>query len=226
MMQANVDSVDIIVRGKGGHGAAPHTTLDPIPVAARIVLDLQTIKSRSLDPLDQAVVTVGSIHGGTKHNIIPDEVRLQLTIRTLRDDVRKTVLEGIERISRAAALSARAPEPIVRIDAHSFTPALKNDPELTRRMVQLFRSKFGEEKVVERRMSLGGEDFSRFVNAGVTGFYYHLGTADPKWVESGRSGGRPPPVTHSSTYYPIPEPTIRTGVLSMSTAVLELLARP
>ena len=110
---ANVDSVDILVKGKGGHGAAPHTTIDPIVLAARIILDLQTIVSRETNPIDPAVVTVGSIHGGTKHNIIPNEVKLQLTVRTTKDEVRKHVLEAIERIAKAAALGARAPEPEV-----------------------------------------------------------------------------------------------------------------
>src|SRR5262249_19307533 len=135
---ANVDAVDIVVRGKGGHGAAPHTTVDPVVLAARIVLDLQTIVSREVNPTDPAVVTVGSIHGGTKHNIIPDEVKLQLTVRTTKDSVRKHVLEAIERIAKAAAKGARAPEPIVTVDPGEFTPALVNDSKLTRRAVALF----------------------------------------------------------------------------------------
>src|SRR5204862_849627 len=126
MALANVDSVDITVRGKGGHGAAPHTTVDPVVLAARIVLDLQTLVSRETNPTDPAVVTVGSIHGGSKHNIIPGEVRLQLTVRTTKDEVRKHTLEAIARIAKAAAMGARAPEPEVIIDPGEFTPALVN----------------------------------------------------------------------------------------------------
>ncbi len=129
-MQSNVDSIDITVLGKGGHGAAPHTTIDPVVLAARIVLDLQTIVSREVNPLNPAVVTVGSIHAGTKHNIIPREVEMQLTVRTTTEEVRKQVLDAIRRNARAAALSARAPEPIVSIDADQFTPSLVNDVEL------------------------------------------------------------------------------------------------
>src|SRR5439155_24116605 len=125
---------------KGGHGAMPHTTIDPVVLAARIILDLQTIVSREMNPLDPAVVTVGSIHGGTKHNIIPNEVHLQLTVRTTKDATRKQVLEAIERLVKAAAQGARAPEPVVKIDPGEFTPALVNDQALTRKTVALFKT--------------------------------------------------------------------------------------
>jgi amidohydrolase len=224
-MQANVDSVDITVKGKGGHGAAPHTTNDPIVLAARIVLDLQTIVSREVSPLESAVVTVGSIHGGTKHNIIPDEVKLQITVRTTNDAARKQVLEAIARLAKAAATGARAPEPIVTVNLDDFTPALVNDAKLTQRMVGLFQRVIGTDKVHERPMSMGGEDFSRFVREGIPGFYYHLGTADPERVAAARRGGPPLAVVHSAEYFPVPEPTIKTGVLTMSMAVLELVGK-
>jgi hippurate hydrolase len=221
---ANVDSVDIVVRGKSGHGAAPHTTIDPVVLAARIVLDLQTIVSRELDPRDPAVVTVGSIHGGTKHNIIPAEVKLQLTVRTTNDPTRKHVLDAIERIAKSVAASARAPEPVVKIDPGEFTPALVNDTPLARRTVAAFREVLGEENVQERPPVLGGEDFSRYGRAGVPIFLFWLGTIPPdRLAESERVGGTPLPSLHNDGFYPIPEPTIRTGVLSMSTAVLNLL---
>jgi hippurate hydrolase len=136
---ANVDSVDITVRGKGGHGAAPHRTVDPIVLAARVVLDLQTLVSRENNPLDPAVVTVGPIHGGTKHNIIPDEVKLQITVRSTKDSVRKHLLDGIKRVAEAAAKGANAPPPVVRIDPEEFTPALYNEPSLTRKTVAVFK---------------------------------------------------------------------------------------
>jgi hippurate hydrolase len=224
-LQANVDSVDVIVKGKGGHGAAPHTTVDPVVLAARVVLDLQTIVSREKDPLQPAVITVGSIHGGSKHNIIPNEVKLQLTVRTLTDESRKQTLEAIERVVKAAAKGAEAPEPEVKVHTGEFTPALENDAGLTRKTVALFREALGAERVHERPMSLGGEDFSQFVRAGVPGFYFFLGSAPPEAVAEARRGGRPLPLTHSDSYYPVPESTIKTGVLTMSLAVLNIVGK-
>src|SRR5437899_965397 len=154
---ANVDSVDITVRGKGGHGAAPHMTVDPIVLAARIILDLQTIVSRETNPTDPAVVTVGSIHGGTKHNIIPPHVKLPLNVRTTKDSVRKHVLEAIERIAKADAAGAKAPEPTVQVDPGEFTPALVNNAALTRKTVALFKEVLGADKVFERPPVMGGE---------------------------------------------------------------------
>lgn len=220
---ANVDSVDITVKGVGGHGAAPHTTVDPVVLAARIVLDLQTIVSRELNPTDPAVVTVGSIHGGTKHNIIPSEVKMQLTVRTTREDVRKHVLEAIERIAKAAAKGARAPEPDVKVDHEEFTPATINDKALTRKTVALFEEVLGKDKVHERPPIMGGEDFGRYGREGVPIFMYFLGTIDAeRWQASLKPGGKPLPSMHSNSYYPAPEPAIRNGVFSMSMAVLNL----
>lgn len=223
-MQANVDSIDIVVRGKGGHGAAPHATIDPVVLAARIVLDLQTISSRERDPQDPIAVTVGTIHGGTKRNVIPNDVKLQLTVRTTTDATRKEVLAAIERIARAAAQGARAPEPIILHDKAGFVPALINDAELTRKTVALFRETLGSERVHERPMSLGGEDFSHFVRRGVPGFYWHLGTVEPKAYAASLKGGPPLANTHSDRFAPVPEPTIKTGVLTMSLAAMQVLA--
>jgi hippurate hydrolase len=223
---ANVDSVDITVRGKSGHGASPHMTVDPIVVAARIILDLQTIVSRETNPTDPTVVTVGSIHGGTKHNIIPGEVKLQLTVRTTKDSVRKHTLEAIERIAKAAAQGARAPEPAVRVVPEEFTPALVNDPALTRKTVTVLRQVLGADNVQERPPIMGGEDFSRYGKEGVPIFMYFLGTLPPERIaESQREGGRPVPSLHSDVYYPVIEPSIRTGVLTMSASVLNLVAK-
>jgi hippurate hydrolase len=223
---ANVDSVDITVRGKGGHGAAPHTTIDPVVLAARIVLDLQTLVSRETKPTDPAVITVGSIHGGTKHNIIPNEVHLQLTVRTTKDSVRKHILEGIVRVSNAAAEGARAPKPIIKHLPGEFTPALYNEPKLTRKTVALFKEVLGDKAVVEQPPIMGGEDFSRYGRAGVPIFLYFLGTQKPERVEvSRREGAEPLPSLHSALFFPVPEPTIRTGVLTMSLAVLNLVGK-
>jgi hippurate hydrolase len=223
---ANVDSVDIVVKGKGGHGAAPHTTVDPVVLAARIVLDLQTIVSREMNPTEPAVVTVGSIHGGTKHNIIPNEVRLQLTVRTTTDHARKHVLESIARIAKAAAQGMRAPEPEVKVDPGEFTPALVNDSKLTQRTVAVFREVLGADRVHPVPPMMGGEDFGRYGREGVPIFLYFLGTVDPKRVaESLKEGGRPLPSLHSDQYFPVPEPSIKTGVLTMTLAVLNLVGK-
>ena len=223
---ANVDSVDITVHGRGGHGSAPHTTVDPIVLSARIILDLQTIVSRETNPTDPCVVTVGSIHGGTKHNVIPNEVKLQITVRTTKDAVRKHTLDAIERIAKAAAQGAGAPEPEVKIDINEFTPALLNNPALTRKTVALFKEVLGADKVYERPPVMGGEDFSRYARDGVPIFLYFLGTLPPERVaESQKPGARPLPSLHSDLYYPVPEPSIKTGVLTMSMAVLNLVGK-
>jgi hippurate hydrolase len=223
---ANVDSVDITVKGKGGHGAAPHTTVDPIVLAARIVLDLQTLVSRETNPTDPAVVTVGSIHGGTKHNIIPSDVKLQLTVRSTKDKVRAHLLAGIKRIAEGCARAANAPAPVVKVDTSEFTPALYNDPALTRRTVEVFKRVLGAEKVSSRPPVMGGEDFSRYGQSGIPVFLFWLGTVAPQRVaEAAKEGGKPLPSLHSELFAPVPVPTIDTGVLAMSSAVLELMGK-
>jgi hippurate hydrolase len=223
---ANVDTVDIVVKGNGGHGAAPHTTVDPIVLAARIVLDLQTIVSREINPTDPAVVTVGSIHGGTKHNIIPSDVKLQLTVRTTRDEVRKHVLDAIERIAKAAATGARAPEPSVTVNHDEFTPACVNDTALARKITSMFEEILGKERVHERPPIMGGEDFGRYGREGVPIFMYFLGTIDEaRWENSLKPGAKSLPSMHSDSYYPTPEPSIRVGVTTLSMAVLNLVGK-
>ncbi len=223
---ANVDSVDITVKGQGGHGSAPHTTIDPIVIAARIVLDLQTIVSRETNPFDPCVVTVGSIHGGTKHNIIPNEVKLQITVRTTKDSVRQHTLEAITRIAKAAAQAAGAPEPEVKHDVSEFTPALMNEHALTQRTVDVFKQVLGADQVEARPPVMGGEDFSRYGRAGVPIFMFWLGTIPPeRLAEAAKPGGKPLPSLHSDLYYPDPQPSIRTGVLAMSQAVLNLVGK-
>jgi len=227
LAMANVDTVEILVKGRGGHGSAPHTTIDPIVLAAKIVIDLQTIVSRERDPVDPAVVTVGSIHGGTKSNIIPNEVRLQLTVRTTKDSTRKSVLEAIARLTKAAAMGARAPEPVITIVPDEFTPALYNDVKLTRRITGLFGQIIGEDKLHERPVLMGGEDFSRYALQGeIPIFMYWLGSvSDDRYTDSLKETGKPLPSMHSDSYYPLPAPTIRTGVRTMSMAILELVGR-
>jgi amidohydrolase len=225
LLCANVDTVDITVFGKGGHGSAPHTTIDPIVIAARIVLDLQTLVSRETQPGEPAVVTVGAIHGGTKHNIIPSEAKLQLTVRTLKDNVRKKILEGIKRIAKAAADAASAPTPVVRYEQDDFTPAVFNDAPLARKTTAVFRDILGSDKVHEVPPTMGGEDFGRYGREGIPIFYFFLGTMSPDRIAAADSGGEPLPSLHSDKYFPVAEPSIRTGVLTMSVAVLNLMPK-
>ena len=225
LLLANVDSVDITVKGRGGHGSAPHQTIDPIVIGARIVLDLQTLVSRENNPFEPVVVTVGAFNGGTVHNIIPSEAKLQLTVRTLKDDVRKKVLEGIDRIAKAAAKAAGAPDPVVSVRLDSYTPALNNTAPLAKKTAALFRSVLGDDKVHEQGPVLGGEDFSRYGLAGVPIFFYFIGTTPPERLIEAKKGGTPVPGLHSDLYAPTAAPSIRTGVLTMSMAALNLLAQ-
>lgn len=218
---ANVDSVDIKLRGRGGHGAFPHTTVDPIVQAARLILDLQTIVSREIKPTEPAVVTVGAIHAGTKHNIIGDECHLQLTVRSYSDEVRQHLLKAIRRKAAATAASADAPEPSVEVT--EGTPAMFNDEKLVERVVPVFRQVLGEERVVPSEPSMGGEDFSRYGLAGVPIFMFRVGTVDAKRLAGYERIGQEPPSLHSAMFYPDAEQTLETGVAAMAAAALELL---
>jgi hippurate hydrolase len=228
--QANVDSVDIIVHGVGGHGAYPHKTKDPIVLAAQIVLDLQTIVSREVRPGEPAVVTVGSIHGGTRCNVIPDEVRLQLTVRSYTDEVRQQTLEAIKRIARGQAIAAGIPEdqmPEVKI-ADDFTPALWNPPDLTQRLAGVWKAWFGETNVLQQQPTMGGEDFAEYgrTKSKVPICMFRVGGVAPEKYAESLHTGRLLPSLHSPLWAPMPEPTIKTGVMAMSAAVLELMQPP
>jgi hippurate hydrolase len=226
LAMANVDTIDVLVKGVGGHGAAPHTAVDPVVLAAKIVLDLQLIISRERNPIEPAVITVGSIHGGTKHNIIPNEVKLQLTVRTTTDAMRKNVIDGIERVCKSAAAGMRAPEPEFTYYPEEFTPKLVNDVKLARKTAALFRDLLGDDKVHDRPPMMGGEDFSRYANNGeIPIFMYWLGTIDAERFNAAKTGGKALPSMHSDSFYPAPEPTIRTGVKTMALAVLNLAGR-
>ena len=218
---ANVDSVDITVKGKGGHGSQPHRCVDPIVLGAKIVLGLQTIVSRENDPFQPAVITVGSFHGGTKHNIIPGEVKLQITVRSFSDEVRARLLEGIRRTAKGEAIAAGAPEPLVEIRDHEFTPALINDTVLAKETAQTLGATFGTDRVKVRAPILGGEDFSRYGRAGVPVFMWFVGTASPEAVAKAKGpGGVAPPSLHSEFFAPVAQPTIEVGVKSLVSAVL------
>ncbi len=227
---ANVDSVDITIRGAGGHGAYPHRTKDPIVIAAQVVLALQTIVSREVGPLDPVVVTVGSIHAGTKHNIIPDEAHLQLTVRSYKPEVRKKLLSSIERITKGIATAAGVPPeraPLVEFSEEEYTPSTYNDPDLTRRVVSVLEATLGSENVVKTDPVMAGEDFSRYglEDKQIPICMFWLGAVDPARIREAREKGISLPSLHSSEFAPLPEPTIQTGVKAMTSVVLELMKR-
>ena len=227
---ANVDSVDVTVRGVGGHGAYPHKTKDPIVLAAEIINAWQTIVSRENNPLDPVVITVGSIHGGTKHNIIPDEVKMQITVRTYKSEVREHVLAAIERIAKGiAAAGGMPPEraPIVSISKDQFCPATYNNPELTKRLVAVWKKSLGDENVEIVDPVMGGEDFSEYSlpDHSIPAVNFHFGAVDPAKIAEFKQAGKELPTLHSSKFAPVPEPTIRLGIVGMTAAVLELMKK-
>jgi amidohydrolase len=228
---ANVDSVDVSVKGTGGHGAYPHKTKDPIVLSAEIINAWQTIASRENNPLDPIVVTVGSIHGGTKHNIISDEVKMQLTVRTYKKEVRDMVLGAIDRIAKGCATAAGLPPdkmPDVHVRTDEFTPATYNNPELTKRVTAALKVAIGNDNVIDKAPTMGGEDFSEYSlpDHSVPAFMFNVGAVDPaKVAESKKPGAAPLPSLHSSKFAPVPEPTIRTGLVGMTSAVIDLLSK-
>ena len=227
---ANVDSVDVTVRGVGGHGAYPHKTKDPIVLAAEIINAWQTIVSRENNPLDPIVLTVGSIHGGTKHNIIPDQVKMQLTVRTYKSNVRDRVLADIDRIAKGCAAAAGIPPdlaPIVTVSKDFITSAMYNDPELTKRLVAVWKKSLGDEKVEMIDPVMGGEDFSEYglPDQSIPVVNFHFGAVDPAKIAEYKQAGKELPTLHSSKFAPVPEPTIRVGIIGMTTAVLELMKK-
>jgi amidohydrolase len=227
---ANVDSVDVTVRGVGGHGAYPHKTKDPIVLAAEIINAWQTIASRENNPLDPIVVTVGSIHGGTKHNIISDEVKMQLTVRTYKPETRKRVLAAIERIAKGiAAAGGVSPDraPVVSVSKDQFCPATYNNPELTKRLIAVWKNSLGNENVEIVDPTMGGEDFSEYSlpDHSIPAVDFHIGAVEPAKIAEYKQAGKELPTLHSSKFAPVPEPTIRVGIIGMTSAVLELMKK-
>ncbi len=218
---ANVDSVDITVKGKGGHGSAPETTIDPIAQAAELVMALQTIVSREVKPGEPAVVTVGSIHGGTKHNIIGDSCHLQLTVRSYTDEVRTLLLSAIKRKALAVAQAYGAPEP--EITTSEGTPALENHAELTPQVTDSLRLALGSENVLPMEPVMGGEDFSQFGLAGVPIVMFRLGVIDPVRLARFEQLGQQPPSLHSPAFYPDAREALATGILAMVSAATDLM---
>lgn len=226
---ANVDSVEVVVKGVGGHGSMPHLTKDPIVLASQIVLALQTIVSREVKPGDPAVVTVGSIHGGTKSNIISDEVRLQLTVRSYKTETRRHLIESIKRIVQAQAVSAgmppeKMPEVIVSDDQ---APALYNQPELCAEVRGIIGEAIGADNVLTREPVMGAEDFAEYglTKEKVPLCMFWLGTQPPEVVAEAKAKGTTLPSLHSPFFKPIPEPSIETGVKAMTSAVIGLMKK-
>ncbi len=227
---ANADFVNITVRGVGGHGALPHTTKDPIVLSAEIINALQTIASRENNPLDPVVVTVGSIHGGTKHNIIPDEVKMQINVRTYKPDVRDRVLAAIDRIAKGIATAAGIPAeraPIVEVLPDQFAPATYNNPDLTRRLVAVWKKELGPDKVEKADPVMVSEDFSEYSlpDHSIPACDFFIGAVDPAKIADSKKTGTPLPSVHSSKFAPVPEPTIRVAIIGMTSAVLELMKK-
>jgi amidohydrolase len=227
---ANVDSVDVTVRGIGGHGAYPHRTKDPIVLAAEMVNAWQTIASRENNPLDPIVVTVGSIHGGTKHNIIPDEVKMQLTVRTYKAEVRDRVLKAIDEIAEGIANAGGVPAdraPIVTVLKDQFTPATYNNPDLTKRLIAVWKKTLGDANVDIVDPTMGGEDFSEYSlpDHSIPAVDFHIGAVDPEKIAQFKKDGKELPTLHSSKFAPVPEPTIRVGIIGMTSAVLDLMKK-
>jgi hippurate hydrolase len=226
---ANVDFMKITIFGEGGHGAYPHTTKDPVVLAAKTIMDLQTIVSREVSPLEPAVVTVGSIHGGTKANIIPDEVQLELTMRSYSDEVRQAIIEKIKRICIGNAISAGLSEdkyPQITLQTNG-TPALYNDPELTKELARVIANRLGDEQVEKVAPVMAGEDFARYgrVEPKIPLFLFWLGAVAPEKIQAAEAGELELPSLHSSKFAPEAKPAIETGVKAMSVAVLHLLGK-
>jgi len=225
---ANVDSVDLVVKGIGGHGAYPHTTKDPIVLASRIVMALQTLVSREADPQDPAVVTVGSFHAGAKHNIIPDEADLLITVRSYTDKTRAMLLDGIRRIVRGEAIAAGIPEdrmPVVTVRDSDFTPATYNTEKLTAQLADLFTQRFGSSRVLKVPATMGGEDFSRYYLADKSiesVIFWVGGTPNAAWQKAGGDAAKLPSL-HSPFWAPDADAVISTATEAIVTAALGIL---
>jgi len=220
----NADTLTITIFGRGGHGARPESTVDPVVIAARTVVALQTIVSRETSPFDPAVITVGSIHGGTKNNIIPDEVQLQLTVRSFTDAVRKRLLSAIARVAKAEAAAAAAPrEPL--IEQGPGATALVNDPALTQRVAAALVREFGPERAKDAPPEMASEDFADFQLGGVPTLMLRIGAVAPATYEAAVKSGAPLPSLHSSLFAPDREPTIKAAIAAEVIALREVMAK-
>lgn len=226
---ANVDSIDIVVKGVGGHGAYPETTRDPIVLGAKIVTSLQTLVSRERAPQDPAVVTVGSFRAGSKHNIIPDEATLLLTVRSYSDGTRAALIDGIRRIARGEAIASGIPEdkmPVVRVK-DEFTPATYNPPVFAEKMATLFAGHFGKDRVVKGTAAMGGEDFSRYYreDKSINSFLFWVGGVPAPVIAKAAKGEVSLPSLHSPFWAPEADKVIPTAAEALTVAALDILKK-
>ena len=222
---ANSDQLRVTIFGAGGHGARPETTIDPVVIASRTVLALQTIVSREVSPFDAAVITVGSIHAGTKGNIIPAEARLELSVRSLTAKVRAHLLSAIERVVKAEAAAGRSPKDPL-IERTDGTDALVNDPALTQRVTGALLRALGSERVIEAAPEMASEDFARFAKAGIPTLMLRVGAVEPKAFEAAEKAGITPPSLHSPLFAPDRERTLKTAIAAEVISLRELMPGP
>jgi amidohydrolase len=224
---ASSTSIDVVMRGVGSHGAAPEVGKDPIVMAGEFIVALQTVVSRSTPPSQPAVVTIGDIHGGTKRNIIPDEVKMELTTRCYSEEERQTIIEGVKRTAKGVAIAAGVPAdrmPIVTVLNDESTPATVNDAALAARLQKIFEAKLGADNVIERKSIMGSEDFGIFsLDHKIPAVIFWLGAYDPAKVAESERTGVALPSPHSPFFAPLPEPALRTGVTAMTDAAVALL---
>ena len=229
---ASGTSVDVTIRGVSGHGARPEATKDPIVMAAEYILDIQTIVSRQIAPQEPTVVTVGTIHGGTKRNIIPDEVKLQLTLRAYSDIVRDKIVDSLQKMALGVATANGVPQdrmPNVTVSRTEVRPVTYNDPALAARLKPVFVAALGADRVVDWHSEMGSEDFGLFglpvAPQRIPAFFLRIGASDPGKLAESQRTGIPVPGLHSALFAPVASPTIRTGVLVVSAAVLDLMKK-
>jgi len=226
---ASAAVVEVTLRGKGGHASAPQSAKDPVVLSAQLILALQTLISRESSPFAPAVVTVGSIHGGSKANIIPEEVKLALSVRALDDEGRDRLIHSIERTARGLAAAAGIPEdrmPIVQVSDTEVVPSTYNDPALSQRLTAAFTRLLGAENVVRTGPSLAADDFGYLARPGgrrVPSLLFNLGVADPQKLAAAKAGGDPLPSPHSPLFAPVAAPALKVGIEAMTAAALELL---
>ena len=219
---SNSDSLDITFHGRGSHGSMPDKGIDPVLMASRFVVDVQGVVSREKDPMEFGVVTVGAFNAGSAGNIIPDQARLLGTIRSYKSEVRSKLHDGIERSAKAQAAMSGAPAPEIKLTKGS--DAVVNDAALVNRTVRLFKAALGDKNVLPIPPATASEDFSDFINQGVPSMFYILGVSDPQKVaQASQPGGKPLPFNHSPFFAPEPEPTFKTGVETMTLAVMNVM---
>jgi amidohydrolase len=220
--KANADSVRITIYGKGGHGAQPHTTVDPVLIAARTVVTLQSIIAREIKPGDAAVITVGYIQAGTKNNIIPDDAQMGLTVRSFKPDVRQHLLAAIERVAKAETMAAGG-EKMPLIEKYESTAAVYNDPVLTQHLATTLEGVLGKGSIATEEPIMTSEDYSYFVEQGIPSFYFTLGVADPQKLAEAQAAGRQLPSNHSPLFAPVADPSIKVGIEAEVTLLRDLL---